>query len=491
MITVKRLLAALPGELHLAAGQAGSDRLISWAHVCDLPDPWSWVGPGDLVLTTGDGLPAEPAAQRQWFATLADVGIAGFVLAPRPGAPTASADLLGVAEERSIAVLTADFALQFSSVSRMVIENAVASERDHIHAARRLFDVYHEALRARADLSSRLEIVARSIGWAVAVTARENGAVLAAGGGGGTTSAAPITVPVPGHPTVEVTARPARQRTLDGSLVHYLAGLVGIELEHQARDRDERRHHGELVLRDVLEGAASAGLLREELARRGIHDDLVAVAVLRFPPEDDLARFDLTLPPTWTDAVPPTNHDGADLLMVIPWGWSCVEAFRAEVGPGAHLGVSLPLAPGSDIRDARLQARAAASHAIETRRAQSDYGELHQLGATGPRSLTEMRRLVERLLGPLLEQDRSNGTDLTGTLSSFLHHDRSWTRTAEELGVHRQTLVYRVNQIDKLTGRKVMSTAGTAELWTALRAALVLGIVPARHGPRRSDNAEP
>ena len=57
MITINGLISARDGELMLIAGAGGADRLVTWAHVCDLPDPWSWVRPGDLLMTTGDGLP--------------------------------------------------------------------------------------------------------------------------------------------------------------------------------------------------------------------------------------------------------------------------------------------------------------------------------------------------------------------------------------------------------------------------------------------------
>ena len=63
-------------------------------------------------------------------------------------------------------------------------------------------------------------------------------------------------------------------------------------------------------------------------------------------------------------------------------------------------------------------------------------------------------------------------TTLLDTLCAFLDEDRNWTATAERLGIHRQTLAYRLKQIEKITGRRLKRTRDLAELWiarTALR----------------------
>jgi purine catabolism regulator len=56
------------------------------------------------------------------------------------------------------------------------------------------------------------------------------------------------------------------------------------------------------------------------------------------------------------------------------------------------------------------------------------------------------------------------------TLAALLRNNRSPTRTAAELFIHRQTLTYRMRRIEKLTGRSLSSTKDVVELWLALRA---------------------
>jgi PucR family transcriptional regulator, purine catabolism regulatory protein len=87
-----------------------------------------------------------------------------------------------------------------------------------------------------------------------------------------------------------------------------------------------------------------------------------------------------------------------------------------------------------------------------------------------PRSASEAELLVARLLGPLRAYDETHRSELEHTLAVFLEENRSWQRAATRLHVHKQTLVYRVRQIEALTERDLSSTADVARLWLALEA---------------------
>ena len=475
MITVNELVSAWADEVTLLAGHRGGHRLITWAHVCDLPDPWAWVRPGDLVMTTGDGLPHDAEAQRTWLSNLIDVGISALIHAPRPRVAQPSAAMLEVADERSVPLLTADFALEFANLAHTVIESTIRSEREHIATARRLFDVYSEALRTRSDLTGRIDAVARSIGWAITVTYGANADPIATGGRD-EGSGAPITVPVPGRASVEVSVRPNGRGARDGSLVHYLAGIVGIELEHDAQAYVQRQRQGELVLHGALQGTINGAQLSHELALHGMGDRAVVVAVLRGAAARSTAPFEDSLLQSGVEPLLAAVND--DLVTVMPSGWTSFDTYRLRLAPAAPTGISAPIAAGADLREPLQQARTAAACAADTGRTIASYAELHDLQTLGPRSTADMRRLVTRVLGPLIDHDRTVGTDLLTSLDVFLQHDRSWVRTAEALGVHRQTLVYRFAQVERLTGHKPTSTSGITNLWTAIETARSLGLIP-------------
>ncbi|WBB99769.1 PucR family transcriptional regulator [Solwaraspora sp. WMMA2080] len=74
-----------------------------------------------------------------------------------------------------------------------------------------------------------------------------------------------------------------------------------------------------------------------------------------------------------------------------------------------------------------------------------------------------------RLLGPVEEYDRAHHADLLRTLSVFLDCDGSWSRCAQRLHVHVNTLRYRIGRIEQLTGRDLGRFEDRVDFFLALR----------------------
>ncbi|MEU4835280.1 PucR family transcriptional regulator ligand-binding domain-containing protein [Streptosporangium sp. NPDC023615] len=82
----------------------------------------------------------------------------------------------------------------------------------------------------------------------------------------------------------------------------------------------------------------------------------------------------------------------------------------------------------------------------------------------------DVRRVFRaRLLDPLHDYDRAHRADLVGTLETFLRVSGSWTRCAEILHVHVNTLRYRVQRIEELTGRDLSGLEDRVDFFLALR----------------------
>jgi DNA-binding PucR family transcriptional regulator len=75
----------------------------------------------------------------------------------------------------------------------------------------------------------------------------------------------------------------------------------------------------------------------------------------------------------------------------------------------------------------------------------------------------------DRLLDPVLAYDREHGTELVRTLEVFLGCSASWTKAAELMFVHVNSLRYRVRRIEELTGRDLSALEDQAALLLALR----------------------
>uniref|UniRef100_UPI0038B63211 PucR family transcriptional regulator n=1 Tax=Verrucosispora sioxanthis TaxID=2499994 RepID=UPI0038B63211 len=81
--TVREVLALDPvrhGAPRLVAGESGLDRRVRWVHVAEVPDIATLLGGGELVLTTGIGLPGDDTGLRAFIGDLAGVGVSGLVV---------------------------------------------------------------------------------------------------------------------------------------------------------------------------------------------------------------------------------------------------------------------------------------------------------------------------------------------------------------------------------------------------------------------------
>ncbi|HCA84079.1 MAG TPA: hypothetical protein DEQ61_00335 [Streptomyces sp.] len=63
--------------------------------------------------------------------------------------------------------------------------------------------------------------------------------------------------------------------------------------------------------------------------------------------------------------------------------------------------------------------------------------------------------LVERTVGPILSQPPHLAAVLLETLRALITHHGSPTHAAEQLFCHRNTVIYRMRQIEQLTGRSL------------------------------------
>lgn len=120
---------------------------------------------------------------------------------------------------------------------------------------------------------------------------------------------------------------------------------------------------------------------------------------------------------------------------------------------------------------ARTLKEAAATLALSSRRGEG----------AGPRDLSTLSGLVERLsaeqfapfqdhvVQPLLEYDARHGRGLWPTLVAYFTSDASISETAERLGIHANSVRYRLSRVTELTGLDPHSLDGQFALLLAVR----------------------
>ncbi|MFD5655757.1 PucR family transcriptional regulator [Streptomyces sp. NPDC127039] len=69
---------------------------------------------------------------------------------------------------------------------------------------------------------------------------------------------------------------------------------------------------------------------------------------------------------------------------------------------------------------------------------------------------------------PVIKYDAEKGTALLQTLAAFLDNGSSWTRTAATLHLHVNTVHYRIERAEELTGRRVADPHSLIDLHAAL-----------------------
>ncbi len=74
-----------------------------------------------------------------------------------------------------------------------------------------------------------------------------------------------------------------------------------------------------------------------------------------------------------------------------------------------------------------------------------------------------------RILGAVVEHDQRNNADLMPTLRAFLDCSGSWSRTAAQLGLHLNTVRYRIARVQELTGRDLGDVADRTDVYLALQ----------------------
>ncbi|MFT4035098.1 MAG: helix-turn-helix domain-containing protein [Patulibacter sp.] len=97
---------------------------------------------------------------------------------------------------------------------------------------------------------------------------------------------------------------------------------------------------------------------------------------------------------------------------------------------------------------------------------------LRMLGDAAARPLAALRAVV---LDPIRDYDLRHGTELVRTLDVFLSTGCQWGVSAARLGIHVNTLRYRLARIEKCTGIDPSSTAARVDFYLALRSADVPG----------------
>ena len=172
----------------------------------------------------------------------------------------------------------------------------------------------------------------------------------------------------------------------------------------------------------------------------------------------------------------------------LPRARASVEAVRDQLAsrfPNGLVaaGISRPAAGMSNLREAYREAKDAVviAHELSDRDSTTFYGDLklyQLLLALKERNLEYLQQFYHDALGPLVAHDKRKQSDLIRTLSGFFAANGNLAKAAQELDVHRNTLVYRLERIAELTKMDLDDSDNRLILHLALKTQRVLATIP-------------
>lgn len=494
-ITIREVVETPAFRLKVLAGAGGLDREISWAHVCELPDPMEWLAEGELLMTVGFTVPGQASKQVNFIEKLTRAGVRGILICDQAYAPPLSEEMLSAAEELKFPVILAAYEVPFSAITRTVAEANRNEEHRRLLQVMKIYEAVRIATR-RAEGVALLRSLEELLGCRLFVLDPETGLSLVRGAPeppGDLVRAlleerARRSGPLPTGLRLQATIRPtlimpvpasrravlavvARDGFPDLFILHHITEIVALEVERLVAEYERNRRSGAEVLFGLIENRISMGSARYALMERGLAEGPHVVACCEESGEDPgYSKIHFRL----------EDHRVPHLMLVrsrrlIVLLRDTPDHLRVLLEEGRRLRMIIGLSRAVDdtggIPNAYRQSLWALKAAARSGRPVAVYGkEEARISPFLPHEAEDIELIVRQILGRLLEYDGRHSSDLLHTLRTFLVQDRSWTKTAKMLHIHRQTLVYRIKRIEDLTQRSLGNTEDVAELWFALKA---------------------
>lgn len=479
----------LAGLEHLGitvlAGRDGLDRDVEWAHVCELEDPTPWMDGAGLVLTTGLAIPRGAQRQRGYVARLAGQHMAGVAIAQGMSAPALTPQMLAAADDLGFPVIEVAYDVPYLAIISVV--NAATRERQHLRLLSylRIFDTLRLAASQGLSPPQLFERLAEVSAYTLHLCSPSGRPLLAGVPGAPPGWLAPasgtgvrphesglISVPVPLRGRIAgylvAVEQPGRE-ALGLLAVRHIATIAALELANLQRSREAMRREGAETLGEMLAGMLGPGAVRARLRLAGLDpgQPLILAAVV-----NDLGQ-DTDLHSRLVDSdLPHLLLQQRELYVLLQQPPGPPDFLAAT--PGSHVGVSRPFRARKSLSVARREALWALRYARSQRRSLIDFSAMQRSATWLPADPRTMAGIVDEVVGPLAAHDAEHGTELVRSLRVLLEQDRNVTAAARSLGVHRNTVLHRIGQIQALTGRDLRKVQDLAELWLAISAQDIL-----------------
>ena len=521
---VLALPALAVGLPRVDAGRRGLDSPVRWVHVSELADIAGLLTGGELILTTGIALPETDVDLRAYADTLAAAGAAGLVVELGRRFAELPRALVRSCNVHDLPLVTLHRELRFVKVTQavhsLIVEEQISALRAS-ESAHRVFtrlcvegasaaSIVHEASRLSGcpvvfenlvhqvvahDAGSRtLDDVLRD--WSTRSRAAESSAHSDVCGPEGWLVA---TVEARGEVWGRLVLLPDGVPTSHQRMVLERAAtaLTLNRLLEQQQDPMELQAH-RTTLADIIDRRfESAEDIHARTAALGVptaRRELVAVVVELSadrahqpharPRDLEAELVAAALRSADTKALVASLRPGrVGVLVPLPEGGDpsvlLTKVAQHVLAKADTAKVARPvIGVGSPVRDLDAVRRsfAEAAHAAEAAQGSPDEKPYYELPDVQLRGLLyvlggdpRLQAFVERTLGPLLDHDARNNTELLAALQVYLAHGRNKSAAADAAHLSRQAFYQRLTTIERVLSVDLDS----AEACTSLHAAVM------------------
>ncbi|WP_205862843.1 PucR family transcriptional regulator [Planosporangium thailandense] len=468
----------------LVTGPRTETDRISWVSTTELPDPLPFLRGGELVMTTGL-LERTDAQWRDLIVRLARRPIAALCFGTGLVHPRVPDVVVDAAADAALTLIESPADVPFGQISRWVADQIFARHYEAVHAAVRIQDGMVRELLAGGGLRGLLRRLHAQLDAGTVAVLEPDGRLVAKHPAASRWSGHPGPAPENGEGPVElpimlgdipVALLRTERATRHTGLVSFAANLFGLEFARQQAVRTGRREMLGQVIEDIVLRARSEPDARRSLALHGVTADSRYRVVVAQPAtgRDRLRHAPWTLDQPFaseTDPMPVALV--RDSVVVLLPGDRDPQPVTAgllrrlsRIDPEVGIGVSEARAGVAGLRVGYHEG----CHAARSGPGVHHAAPLSPTGLVLANLELPMADVGRAVLEPLLAHDADHGGDLIRTLRSYLEHDCQSAPTIKALIVHRNTLRYRLQLIERLTGKDLNRFKDRMELWFALAA---------------------
>ncbi|NOJ60252.1 PucR family transcriptional regulator [Arthrobacter sp. 260] len=463
-ITLPALLTAAGLDLHPVGTTAPVDLPIQWVAVTELEDPLPFLSGGEIVLTTGLRQKTT-TAQRAFVRRVHESGALGIGFGTGLGHKQVPAALIDEANTLGLPVFRVPYETPFIAIGKIVADSLSADHYSRLENLLKGHQVLASALLGEGGLHQLLRELGAMLGTDVVLS--QYGTRLFGTGPAGPPSGHWHRLPVATGLKDRCTLAIAEPYT-PNAIVAYAQNLISVELSNQARRRASERAVMGQLFQDVVRGTLAGPDAVARLGGAGIDTGLRQVVVIvEVASGQRRALRTLPTPAGFESGVAALVDER--LVIAIPDGdGSAVSqvmgVYLHGAGLTAKVGFGGAYAQASGFRWSYFEARESLTRG-------QPVNTPDRLSLTSLLMASEdvpLADLAAEALDPVVAFDQRHHSELMVTLDRYLALNGSVAAVAEALQLHRNTVRYRLQQIQDLSGYNPAVTADRVHLYLAL-----------------------